>query len=80
MDERRITARHRTLKAGKIEFGPATIDCVVRNLSSKGAALDVESPVGIPERFNLVVSHDQSRWSARVIWRKEKRIAHRRSL
>jgi hypothetical protein len=37
------------LKAGKISFGGGAIDCTVRNLSETGAALEVTTPVGIPE-------------------------------
>jgi hypothetical protein len=74
MDERRSRQRHRVLKAGTIEFGGGAIDCTVRNLSDVGAALDVTSPVGIPERFTLVVSADGSHRPCRVVWRKEKRI------
>jgi hypothetical protein len=65
------------LKAGKIEFGSSVIDCVVRNVSDTGAALEVESPLGIPERFDLFVSQDRSRRSAHVVWRKERRIGIR---
>ena len=72
MDERRSIARQRTFKGGTIKFGPATIDCVVRTLSSIGANLSVESPIGIPERFYLVVSRDQ-----RVVWRTGKRVGVR---
>jgi hypothetical protein len=50
-----------SLKAGAIEFGGSAIDCTVRNLSTTGAALDVPSPVGIPEEFDLVVSSDALR-------------------
>ena len=73
----RSVTRHRMLKAGKIEFGSSVIDCVVRNVSETGAALDVESPVGIPERFNLFVHQDRSRRPAHVVWRKERRIGIR---
>jgi hypothetical protein len=50
-----------SLEAGAIEFGGSAIDCTVRNLSTTGAALDVPSPVGIPEEFDLVVSSDALR-------------------
>ena len=39
-----------------------------------GAALDVASPLGIPDRVTLVVEGDHTAWPGRVIWRKEKRI------
>jgi hypothetical protein len=48
VDEHRTAPRRRLLKAGRISFGGGTIDCTVRNLSETGAALEVSSPVGIP--------------------------------
>lgn len=74
MTEKRTTPRHRVLKAGKIEFGGSTIDCSVRNVSSAGAALDVETPVGIPATFTLVIPSDNLRFACSVVYRKEKRI------
>ena len=72
-DDHRIAPRHRVLKAGTIEFGGG-IDCVVRNISDTGAALEVTSPVGIPERFTLVIAQEHVTRPCRVMWRKEKRI------
>ncbi|WP_256805517.1 MULTISPECIES: PilZ domain-containing protein [unclassified Bradyrhizobium] len=77
MDERRDKARHRVLKAGTIEFGGGAIDCTIRNLSDTGAALDVTSPVGIPDHFILVVQAGGTHLSCTVVWRKEKRIGVR---
>ena len=74
VDEHRAAPRRRLLKAGKISFGGAVIDCTVRNLSETGAALEVISPFGIPERFTLVVEADHRHLPCRVVWRKEKRI------
>jgi PilZ domain len=75
MDEHRIAPRRRQLKAGRISMdGGGTIDCTVRNLSDTGAALEVISPVGIPEQFTLVVEADNLKRPCRVVWRKEKRI------
>ena len=78
MDEHRAAPRRRLLKGGKILFGAgAAIDCTVRNLSETGAALEVSSPVGIPERFTLVIEADHRQFSSRVVWRKETRIGVR---
>ena len=74
MSEHRTSLRKRVLKAGEIEFGGGAIDCTVRNLSETGAALSVESPVGIPAEFNLVILSDDVNRRCRVVWRKEKRI------
>ena len=72
MEQDRVAQRHRVLKAGTIEFNGGGIDCMVRNLSTSGAALDVTSPIGIPERFTLAANG--SRHPCHVVWRKEKRI------
>jgi hypothetical protein len=75
MDEHRTAQRRRLLKGGKISFGGgAVIDCTIRNFSETGAALEVGSPVGIPERFTLVVEADDRHLPCRVVWRKETRI------
>jgi hypothetical protein len=74
MEEHRAIPRHRVLKAGMIEFGGGAIDCTVRNMSEAGAALDVASPVGIPDRFGLILPAEGRRLPCHVVWRKEKRI------
>jgi PilZ domain-containing protein len=75
VNEHRVAPRRRLLKAGKITFGGgAAFDCTVRNLSETGAALEVGSPVGIPERFTLVIEANRLHVPCRVVWRKEKRI------
>ncbi len=74
IDEHRVSPRHRVLKAGTIEFGGGAINCTVRNISDKGAALEVVSPVGIPERFDLVILAEHVHRRCRIIWRKDRRI------
>ncbi|CAN5222324.1 hypothetical protein BH11PSE4_BH11PSE4_28650 [soil metagenome] len=74
MDEKRTAARHRMLKAATIAFGGGGISCVVRNMSVAGAALDVESPLGIPDEFELLIEADGSRHRCRVTRRTERRI------
>jgi len=74
MDNHRIAPRRRVLKAGSIEFGGGAIDCTVKNLSETGAALEVVTPLFIPDRFTLFVPSAQSKRPCHVVWRKEKRI------
>ena len=74
MDEPRIAPRHRTLKAGTIEFGGGGIDCTVRNISETGAALEVVTPLFIPDRFTLFVPSAQLKRQCHIAWRKQKRI------
>jgi len=75
MSEHRIAQRQRVLKGGTISFnGGAGIDCTVRNLSETGAALEVESPVGVPDQFTLVFGDGRGSKSCHVVWRKPGRI------
>jgi hypothetical protein len=67
-------ARHRVFKAGTIEFGGASVDCTIRNMSVAGAALDVTAPVGIPHEVMLNILTPQVRQPCRIVWQKENRI------
>ncbi|WP_024342609.1 PilZ domain-containing protein [Bradyrhizobium japonicum] len=77
MEEHRAAPRHRIFKAGTIEFGGGAIDCTVKNISEIGAALEVVSPLYIPDRFTLFVPKDHLKRRCRIIWRREKRIGVR---
>ena len=74
MDEHRASPRHRTLKGATIEFGGGAIDCTVRNISEIGAALEVATPLFIPERFVLYIPTDHFKRHCRIVWRRERRI------
>jgi hypothetical protein len=75
--ERRNEARRRrrALKRARITFKGrcATIDCTVLNLSDLGACLKVESPIGIPDSFDLVLDNAPVR-GCRVTWRSATQI------
>jgi hypothetical protein len=73
-DEHRIAPRRRVLKAGSISFGGGVIDCTVRNISETGAALEVVTPLFIPDQFTLIVQSDGLSRPCHVVWRKERRI------
>lgn len=74
MSEHRAAQRRRILKAGTIEFGGGGIDCTVRNISETGAALEVVTPLFIPDRFTLYVASDQLKRRCHIVWRREKRL------
>jgi hypothetical protein len=67
--ETRIAPRHRVTKAGTIEFGSSAIDCMVRNLSITGAALEVSNQIGILAKFTLVVPGEGYIWPATLLSR-----------
>ena len=70
--------RRQILKSGLIAFNRAGgISCTVRNLSDRGANLEVESPVGIPDDFTLSIEADHVLRQCRVIWRTNHRIGVR---
>ena len=74
MVETRRAPRHRVLKAGTIEFDGGAIDCNVRNLSGTGAAIEISSQFGIPDKFTLLVPSDGLHLPCCVVWRKAYRI------
>lgn len=75
--ERRNETRRprRAFKRARITFKGrrATIDCTVLDLSDVGACLKVESPIGIPDTFDLVLYNAPVR-GCRVTWRKATQI------
>ena len=72
--ERRANPRKPVLMSGTIAFGGNIVNCVVSNMSISGAALDVISPVDIPENFTLVFQADGVSIPCHIIWRKEEHI------
>jgi hypothetical protein len=74
--EQRRSRRQRVFKAGKISFHNdwADLDCIVRDLSDKGAGLIVENPATIPERFTLTVQSSLITQSCRIVWRSANRM------
>jgi RNA:NAD 2'-phosphotransferase (TPT1/KptA family) len=46
----------------------------VRNITARGATLEVASPIGIPHEITLSVPARQLRRHGYVVWRKEKKI------
>ena len=73
--DNRGNQRRKTLKGARIVFnaGRSTINTTVRNLSSKGAKLEVSSVVGIPDTFDLMLEGN-SRQPCRVVWRTLKEL------
>jgi len=76
--EHRRSLRRRTLKTGKISFSfAAGLDCIVRNISETGALLQLETSVGVPDKFDLIIKPDNIKRSCEVAWRSAKRIGVR---
>src|SRR5262249_36644973 len=75
MEERIASPRGRVLLAGKILFnaGRSSIDCTVRNLFDGGAYLESQSPVGIPQSFDLVIAGNEVR-PCKLEWQTAQRL------
>ncbi len=72
--EKRTAPRQKVLKGATIAFGGKGIACTVRNLSPKGAALDLAKSVSLPPSFMLLIATDQLMRRCRPIWSNDKRI------
>jgi hypothetical protein len=72
--ETRGATRFNVLGAGTIEFDGGEVNCVVRDMSITGAALEVLSSRRIPQHFTLALRADRQRIPCHIVWRKEKRM------
>ena len=71
MLDRRQSARDRVIYGGVADIGEhgASRDCVVRNISDKGASLEFSSVVKLPkEQLSLRIARKGRSFLAKVIW------------
>ena len=71
MQDRRQTTRDKVLYGGVAKSGEtgATEDCVVRNISEKGANIEFSNVVKFPkEQMSLTVARKGRSFLAKVIW------------
>jgi hypothetical protein len=61
-------------KAATIGSGRYAVGCIVRDLSTTGAAIQVEEQTGIPDSFVLFVEEDGLHLPCHVVWRRGYRI------
>jgi len=71
MRDRRESARDKVIYSGVAEFDErgATRDCIVRNISDKGASIEFSNVVNLPrERMSLRVARKGRSFLAKVVW------------
>ncbi len=75
MEERRESHRSRTFRGGKILFNDrrSVLDCTIRNLSPEGACLQVESLIGVPAAFDLLIDGEEAPRPCRLVWQSHDR-------
>ncbi len=75
MEEKRRFPRTETEEPAFVSSGGSVMRCVVRNISREGAAIDVENPAFVPQRFRLVMANDSSIvHDCQVAWIQKNRI------
>jgi diguanylate cyclase (GGDEF)-like protein len=76
MSEQNLTPGGRTFLAGKIisNFGQSSIDCIIRRLSDDGAIIEVESALGVPVHFHLLIPDKGPPRPCQRKWQSEKQI------
>ncbi len=76
MSEQKPAPRGRTFLAGKVisNYGQSTIDCIVRRMSDVGAVIEVESVLGVPEHFHLLIPGEGEPQPCKRSWQSEKQI------
>jgi len=71
MLDRRESARDKVIYGGVAEIGErgATRECVVRNISEKGASLEFSNVVKFPkEQMSLTIARKGRSFLAKIIW------------
>ena len=74
MEEKRKHSRTEINEPAYVSSGGSVTGCVVRNISVEGAAIDVENPAFVPQRFRLVMASDSSVRECRIAWIQKNRI------
>lgn len=70
----RDSARTAIIVPGTISFGEQALDCVILNLSARGASLSLETDATIPFVFDLMIDGERRRRRCRVVWRVERQL------
>lgn len=74
MEEKRRHPRAEIEEPAYVSSAGAVMSCMIRNVSASGAAIDVNNPAFVPQRFRLVIARDSSVRECRVIWIQQNRI------
>ena len=74
MIEKRTAQRFRVFKGGLIALANGGVGCTVRNISTSGAAIDLETPVALPPSFTLSIACDHVKRRCRTVWRNDRRV------
>ena len=71
--ERRVAARKRVLKCGRVELRDSVLPCKIIDLSDTGAGLALSGASHVPNFFTLLIP-DRAPVFCQVIWRRQERL------
>jgi hypothetical protein len=74
MVETRRAPRFKVSKPARIGDGKNATQCIIRDLSVTGAALEIESQSDVPDTFTLIVPEDNLVLPSCVVWRRGYRV------
>jgi hypothetical protein len=76
MQDRRQDVRDKVFLGGIAEFNEraSTMDCVVRNISERGACVEVDETARLPASVNLKIPGKGRSFIADMIWRHANRV------
>ena len=77
MVDTRIATRHRVDKRAIAEYGGDKYPCIVRDLSTTGAAIEFPEPVNvipIARGFVLAIQDDRLKLRCRIVWKRDYRM------
>ena len=76
MQDRRRSIREKVFLGGIAEINErkSTMDCVIRNMSERGACVEVEETATLPKTINLSIPRKGRSFLADLIWRQANRV------
>ena len=74
MEEKRKHPRTEINEPAYVSSGGSVMNCMVRNISLEGAAIEIENPAFVPPRFRLVMANGSSVHECRIAWIQRNRI------
>jgi len=76
MHDRRQSVRDKVLYGGVAETDEhgSTMDCVVRNISERGACVELEDAAKLPQEMNLTIARKGRSFLAKLIWRQANKV------
>ena len=76
MRDRRESVRGKVIYGGVAEINRegSSMDCVVRNISERGACVELNSAARLPEQVTLRIARKGRAYLARLIWRQANRV------